>query len=433
MNYEESKDYIMHLNKFGMKLGLDRVEKILSYIDNPEKKFRSILVGGTCGKGSTVTMISSILRETGLIVGTFVKPHLFDFRERISVNGEMISETDFVRLVEKVKPFTEMVGKDFEKPTFFEFTTAVAFDYFAEKNVDIAVVEVGLGGRLDATNVLNPDVSVITNVSLEHTDILGDTVEKIAVEKGGIIKQNGTLVVYSDNIKVIDVVTKLCNSKNAKLITALELSNPVSIPKSNSFDFENTRINVPLGGKYQLNNIACALSAVLSMPEKIPTSAIKQGLENVKWPGRFEIVSDNPTIILDGAKDPTSMEKVMESLNMLKYEKLYTVISMSKDKIVSKIMEHAAKKTDHFILTKHNVLNRAVLPADLSKEAEKFEKEFTIVEDVKRAVEKAMEMAGPNDLILITGSLFTVAEAREMWFPNKANFGREFNENINTQ
>ncbi|UCC91377.1 MAG: bifunctional folylpolyglutamate synthase/dihydrofolate synthase, partial [Candidatus Aenigmatarchaeota archaeon] len=165
MNYDQAKDYIQHLNMFGMKLGLERIKNLLSRLGNPERGFRSILVGGTSGKGSTCVMIGSVLKEAGYRVGVFTKPHLWDFTERIVVDGERISEKDFIRFAEKVKPFADNVTKEIESPTFFEFLTALAFEYFREKEIEIAVLEVGLGGRLDATNVVNPEVSIITNVS----------------------------------------------------------------------------------------------------------------------------------------------------------------------------------------------------------------------------------------------------------------------------
>jgi dihydrofolate synthase/folylpolyglutamate synthase len=318
---------------------------------------------------------------------------------------------------------------EFETPTFFEFITAVAFEYFRDKGIDIAVVEVGLGGRLDSTNVLKPEISIITNVSLEHTDILGNTIEEITEEKAGIIKPRGTVIMGSDDVKVIEKLTNICRERNARLLTGSEIQNVTSTPKSNSFDYKGTSINVPLGGMFQLRNISCALEAMSLL--RVPPDAIKEGLEKVKWPGRFETVNETPTVILDGAKDADSMRKVMESLNMIKYDELYTVLSVSKDKLVSEIVKETAKKTDHFIITKHKVNGRGLDTEALAKETGKTGKDSLVIEDVKEAVKKAMELANHNDLILVTGSLFTAAEARELWFKNKSDFGREFNENLN--
>jgi dihydrofolate synthase/folylpolyglutamate synthase len=415
---------------FGIKLGLERIEHLLSSLGNPEKGFRSILVGGTNGKGSTCVMLGSILKEAGYKVGVFTKPHLWDFTERISVNGKRISEKDFVSFVEKIKPFADKTGKEIENPTFFEFVTSLAFEYFREKKIDFAVLEVGLGGRLDATNVVNPEVSIITNVSLEHTDILGKTIGKITKEKAGIIKGEGILVTGSENPKVLKTLKRICKERGAKFLKGMELKNAKSFSNGNSFEFERTRIFVPLAGRYQLSNIGCALAAINSLNKKIPVRAMKKGLEKVKWPGRFEIVNEKPLVLLDGAKDPESLSKVVESLDMLDYERLYTVLGVSKDKSIPEMVEEISKRTDFFILTKHKVMNRGADLEILRKEVEKQEKPFLIFDDVKNAVKKAEGLANKNDLILVTGSLFTVAEARELWFENKAGMGREFNENM---
>jgi dihydrofolate synthase/folylpolyglutamate synthase len=429
MNYRGATEYIQNLNKLGIKLGLDRVKRLLDLLGNPQNAFRSILVGGTSGKGSTTVMIGSVLKEAGFRTGVFTKPHLFDFRERIAVDGETITEKDFVRLVEKIKPLAERMRRESEYPTFFEFVTAMAFEYFREKNVGFAVLEVGLGGRLDATNVAKAEVSVITNVSLEHTEILGPTVEKIAVEKAGIVKENGILVDGSDDPKVLPVLEKICVDRNSRFVKAGKLKNAESTEQGNGFELDGVKIFVPLAGRYQLKNISCALAAIASLDEKIPARTIKKGLEKVRWPGRFEIVYERPRALLDGAKDSESIKCLMDSLDLITYGKLYCVFGVSNDKKADAMVNEASKKSDFFILTKHGVMGRGMEPELLAKEVKKCKKEFLIVPDVKSAVRKAIEIAGKNDLVLVTGSLFTVAEARELWFGGHAKMGREFNEN----
>ncbi|MFH1237202.1 MAG: folylpolyglutamate synthase/dihydrofolate synthase family protein [Candidatus Aenigmatarchaeota archaeon] len=431
MNYAEATGYIQRLNKFGMKLGLERVERLLGLLGNPQKSFRSVLVGGTSGKGSTTVMIGAVLREAGYRTGVFVKPHLSDFMERISIDGKMISERDFVSLVGKIKPFAERMRGEGESPTFFEFITAVAFEYFREQRVQFAAVEVGLGGRLDATNTLTPDVCVITHVSLEHTDILGNTVEKIAREKAGIVKMGGILVTGA-NEKALTVIEKICSERKAKLIKAAKLNNVESSEKGNSFDFEGMRIFIQMAGRFQINNAACALAALRALKPKISLDAIKKGFEKTRWIGRFELVNWHPKVLLDGAKDVTSMRSLAESLDLIKYDKLYTVFSASKDKLVPQMMAAIAVKTDFFVLAGHKVMGRAAGPEELAKEAKKHGKDFLVIEDVKSAVRKAIALAGDGDLILVTGSLFAVGEARELWFRKKARMGREFNENVRT-
>lgn len=430
MNCTQARDYIRNLNRFGMRLGLERVERMLSLMGNPERGFRSILVGGTSGKGSTCAMLGSVLKEAGYKVGLFTKPHLFDFRERISVNGGMISEGDLLRLVKRLKPLAERAGKGSETPTFFEFLTALAFEYFREKKIDIAVLEVGLGGRLDATNVVDAEVSVITNVSLEHTDVLGKTVEKVTREKAGIVKKGGTLVTGSDSPKVLRILREACKGRKAKFLRASKLEGTESSPKGNSFEFQGSRINVPLAGRYQLRNIGCVLTVLDSLGEKIPPGAVKKGLENVKWPGRFELMEGKPLVLLDGAKDVEALKRVGESLDLLDYERLYTVLGVSRGKKIPEMVREISRKTDFFLVTRHDVAGRAAGLETLIREADRNGRPFLVIENVKEAVEKAKSLAGENDLILVTGSLFTVAEARELWFRKNPRFGRELNESL---
>lgn len=424
MNYGEANEYISHLRRFGSRLGLGRIERLLSLLDNPEKNFRSIVVGGTSGKGSTCSMIGSVLREAGYSVGVFTKP-------TISVNGEVIPNREFARLTERIKPLAGKVERDFESPTFFEFLTALAFEYFRERRIDFAVLEVGLGGRLDSTNTVTPEVSVVTNVSLEHVHVLGKTVEKIAWEKGGIIKENGTAVTGSDDPRVMKVLRDICKERKAGLFRKFELKNAESFPKHNSFEFRGSKISVPLGGKFQISNIGCALRAVDLLKAEIPLRAIRDGLKKVKWYGRFEVMEEGPTIILDSAKDPLAVKKVFESLDMFAYEKLYTVFGPSKDKLIGGMVREASGKTDLFILTRHSTAGRAAEKDVLTGEVKKKGKEFIFVDDVRDAVKKAKELADRKDIILVTGSVFTAAEARRLWFRPKFRLGIGANEDAN--
>lgn len=433
MDYGEAKAYIQHLNLFGMKLGLSRIKKLLFLMGNPEKDFRSILVGGTSGKGSTAVMIASVLRESGFRVGLFTKPHLFDFTERVSINGKRITEKGLARLVGETVPFARKVARESESPTFFEFLAALAFRYFREKGVDFAVLEVGLGGRLDATNVVNPEVSVITNVSLEHTDILGKTIQKITMEKAGIVKEGGILVTGSDDTGALRVMRAVCKKRKAKLVRASVPEKASSSARGNAFIFRGLRIRIPLAGRFQLENVGCALAALGSLKARIPRSAVKKGLEKVEWPGRFEIMGRKPTVLLDGAKDPGGMRKVAESLDLIEYGKLYTVLGISNDKSIPKLIAEIAPKTDFFVLTRHQTMDRGADTELLREEVEKHRKPYLVFGTVEEAVEKAIALSGRDDLILVTGSLFTAAEAREMWCGKsgkKAGMGRDFNENL---
>jgi dihydrofolate synthase/folylpolyglutamate synthase len=440
MNYQDVTRYLYSLNLFGGKLGLERIERLLELMGNPQEKFKSILVGGTNGKGSTVVMISSILQEAGFKVGTFTKPHLSSFTERIVVNGKRIPEEDVVRIVEEVRSTIERMKEEsnFEHPTFFEVVIAITFRYFEEQKVDFAVLEVGLGGRLDATNVVNPLVSVITNVSLEHTQILGDTVLKIAKEKAGIIKKNGILITATEDDEVFNLFRRICKEKKSKIFRVGRDIEFESLASSitgqeftiNGFNGRYDDLYIPLLGKHQLANAATAVGAIEALRFHgivIPEETIREG---VKWPGRLEIVQKNPFVVLDCAKDPEAMKKLKEAvLDIFNYEKLILVISISSDKDFRSMLNEIIPISDSIIITKHKVMNRGIDPKILAEEVKKFKKEFVIVEDVKDAVRKALNLANEKDMILVTGSLFTVAEARELWFKEvNIRWGRELNE-----
>lgn len=396
-----------------MKLGLQRVEYLLSVIGNPHGKLKFIHVGGTAGKGSTVAMISSILKEAGYKVGRYTSPHLSSFTERIVINDDRISEDEIVRQFEELKPIVDEMG---DKPTFFELTTTIALKYFYEQKVDFVVLEVGLGGRLDATNVVTPSVSVITNVGLEHTEILGNIVEEIAGEKAGIIKENGILVTAADG-KVYSILETICKQKKSKIIRV-----------------SNSEVNYKLGllGNYQKINAAVALAVINELRNfeiNISKDAIKEGLLKVKWSGRFEIMQENPLVILDCAKDPLAMNKLAGSLKSYFGDgDLILVISISSDKKISPMLKEIAPISKLIVITRHKVSDRAADTSLIANEVGKYGKDYLIVDDVKKAVVKAIEFAGESDVVCVTGSVFTVGEARELWYPEKVLWGRELNE-----
>ena len=418
MNYQDVTDYIYNLQRFGIKLGLTNITHLLELIGNPQKNYKTILVGGTSGKGSTVAMISSILQEAGFRVGTFTSPHLSSFTERIIVNKKRIPEKDVVRIINEIKPAMDEMEKDprFQHPTFFEVTTALAFKYFSEQKVDFAVLEVGMGGRLDATNVVDSLVSVITNVYLEHTKYLGNTVKKIAREKAGIIKNNGMLITSTEDDEVFSLFKKICEEKNSRIFRVRG----------------KIKYKIPLLGDHQLWNASAAVGAIESLKFHditIPEGAIKNGLKNVKWPGRLEIIQRKPLVVLDCAKDPVAMRKLKEALANFKYDKLILVISISSDKDIQSMMNEIVPISDFVLITKHKVMGRGTDPKILAKKVKKHSKDFMIIEDVKDAVKKGLSLSGNKDMMLVTGSLFTVGEARELWFKEvNLGWGREFNE-----
>ena len=443
MNYQDVTNYLYSLNMFGGKLGLSRVVRLLQLMGNPEKKFKSVIVGGTNGKGSTVAIIFSILREAGYKVGMFTKPHLSSFTERIIVNNKRIDEESVVKIIEEIRNKIEIMKKDlaFEHPTFFEVVIALTFRYFEQQKVDFAVLEVGMGGRLDATNVVDPLVSVITNVSLEHTKILGDTVLKIANEKAGIIKQNGILITATEDDEVFSLFKKICEEKKSKIyrvgqdITFEKLNSDISGQnfkvKSIFNDYEN--LYIPLLGDHQLVNACCAIAAVECLRFNdiiILPDIIEKGLRTVKWPGRLEIIQEKPLVVLDSAKDPLAMRKLKDAVQKnFKYKKLILVISISSDKDIHSMLSEIVPISDFVILTRHKVMKRAANPELLSLMVEEYSKDFIVIDNVKDAVREALSRANKKDMILVTGSLFTVGEARELWYKHgDVRWGRELNE-----
>jgi dihydrofolate synthase/folylpolyglutamate synthase len=428
--YRETIDWLFHIQRFGSKLGLKYVSHLLGLIGNPHEKFRSIHLTGTNGKGSTTAMIASILRAAGFRVGMYTSPHLSDFTERIIVDGGQIPIEDVVRIVGEIRPFVDEMSRNpnLRHPTFFEVITAVAFKYFAEQGVDFAVLEVGMGGGLDATNVVRSLVSVITNVSLEHTEVLGKTVLEIAREKAGIIKPGGVLITATADDEVYDLFRDVCLRTGSRIF---RVGTDIRFRKLGS-DLEGQRFQLDglvhrfeelfmlLLGDHQLLNAAAAVGAVEALVYHgitIPKESIADGLRTVRWPGRLEIVQRHPLVVLDCAKDPEAARAVKEAVQKeFKYDRLIAVVSISSDKDIATMIGQLAQAADLFVITAHGVMGRAAEPARIAEEVEKHSKPYEIVLSVKDAVRRAIELAGGDDMVLVIGSVFLVGEARELWF-----------------
>ncbi|MCS7138616.1 MAG: bifunctional folylpolyglutamate synthase/dihydrofolate synthase [Crenarchaeota archaeon] len=413
----------------GIKLGLDIIKGFLEELGNPERDYPIILVGGTNGKGSTVATISSILRESGFRVGTFTKPHLCRFTERIVVDGEEMDRKEVVEYYWRMREVGEKVSEKLGRfPTFFEFSTAMAFEYFSKKNVDVAVVEVGMGGRLDATNACDPLVSVITNVSLEHTKYLGDTVEKIAFEKSGIIRP-GRPTVSACSGPALRVIEERCRELGSEL-TLVGRDVKYEVLKSDLSGLEMNMtlkeivlkdLKVSLRGRFQAENVSTAVASVLKFFESIGQSnfnenVLKKSLSKVSWPGRLEPISMKPLVILDCAKDPAAAEALVSSIKeIMPDEKFTTVVSISSDKDYVKILNSLSKITGKFILTRHSVMGRALPTESMAEVLNGLKAKFISEPTVKDAVKKALSSVGEDGKILVTGSVFTVGEARILW------------------
>lgn len=414
MNYTEAIEYLNSFGRFGSKLGLERIERLLELMGNPHQKFKSIHIGGTNGKGSVAAMVSSILYEQGFDVGLYTSPHLDDFRERIIVNKEWISRKELAKLVGEVKPLVKKV-ETLSHPTFFEVATAIAFRFFSQREVDYAVVEVGLGGRLDATNVIRPQVSVITNVGLEHTDVLGSSISSIAWEKGGIIKEGVPVVTAERKKEALDVFKKICRERNAELISIqdVKIENARCDLAGCRFDLKTEwrsySLKVNLLGEHQVENAALAVLAA----ERLGASkrAIEDGLRRAGWPGRLEVVGRKPFVVMDCAHNPPAMRALKNSLKLFRYDRLILVIGIMKDKAIHDMLEEIAPAADYIIINKPK-LERAAEPEVIRREAEKFGKSIKVVKDVKRSVRYAESIAGRSDLVLITGSIYMLSEAR---------------------
>jgi len=463
---ERMVSYLYSLNRKGPKLGLERVADLLTRLDEPQNSFTPVLVGGTNGKGSTTAILSTILRQSGYRVGTYTSPHLTNITERIAFNGKPIPEDALFRIVERIRSVSEEMEKEgLSPPTFFETMTAAAFIYFKEKECDFAVLEVGMGGRLDATNVTNPPVSIITNISLEHTKILGDTKVKIAGEKAGIIKRNGLLITATRDEDVFDVFERTCRecgSRIARIGRDIKYEKKTNTNEKIADDFysqcfdmtsesENREkisfsdLRLRLLGDHQLDNASCAIAAALELErlgfKKISDSSIRQGLENVVWPGRFEIVQRDPLVILDSAKDLEAMKALRANIEMYSQSiraqnsigggnrKLVLVVSISSDKNYQGMLDTIIPLADEVIASAHAVRNRSLEPGIIAERCIALSKKYLIIRDVKIATEKALAMAGKDGIVLVTGSVFTVGEAREIWVTNpEGRLGRELNE-----
>ena len=416
--YDEALRWLFKLQRFGVKLGLDNVRELLSHLGDPHGKFRSVHVAGTNGKGSVCTFLSSALKEASYKVGMYTSPHVLRYNERMQINGEEISDERVMEYVNKIRPIAERMGEDPTKhPTFFEFTTAMGFSYFADENVDIAVVEVGMGGRLDATNVITPEVAVITHLALEHTEHLGKTLERIAKEKAGIIKPGVPVVSAEEN----PVVRKTCEERGCEL-TVVEEEYPY---ERTSFDTSGQRLwvgepsrefEIPLLGSYQLQNAATAY-AVLDVLRKgehdVPAEAIRRGFANAKWPARLEVVRQKPTVIIDSSHNPDGMRNLRDALlETTKNDHITFVVGVMSDKDVSPMLEAIVPVAGRIICTKPDYW-RAMDPEEIAREAAKSVDEVEVAPTVPEAIERALSVSGGRGVICVTGSIFIAGEATE--------------------
>lgn len=420
--FQDAYDWLCSFDKYGWIFGLERITVLLEQFGNPHKDLKVIHVAGTNGKGSVCKYISSILQKAGYTVGLYLSPHIERFSERIVVNNQEISKGDFARLVSQVRPIVDSMKKQNNTPTFFEIVTALAFLHFKDSTVDYAVVEVGLGGRFDATNVVSPLVSVITNISLEHTDILGKDIVSIASEKAGIIKDHVPVVsaAMQDARVTIERVAKERNAQVTWVDQTLWRRKAYQGGEQEFMiqgSFKDYSVKTSMLGQHQGENIALAIAAVEQLQMGgvyLTDSDIQDGIETAVHPGRMEIISEEPLILLDGAHNPAGMSMLVQTLRQdFSDHRLIVVLGVLKDKDLKTIVSTIVPISDVIIVTKSSN-PRAADPQVLRELIKSYDVNKTVfVEDViTSAIDHAKRIAKQKDLICVTGSLFTVGEAR---------------------
>jgi dihydrofolate synthase/folylpolyglutamate synthase len=443
MNYQQTLDYIYaqlpmftRVGQQAYKSDLDNTIELCRRLDNPQNKFKSIHIGGTNGKGSTSHMLAAILQTAGYKIGLYTSPHLKDFRERIRVNGQMISEHEVIDFVAFQRKNIEEIN-----PSFFEMTVALAFDIFAREKVDIAVIEVGLGGRLDSTNIITPILSVITNIGWDHMNILGDTLQLIAAEKAGIIKPGIPVIIGELQPEVAEIFIQKAKRQNAEIIFASEeieveaesgkQERESRKQKAESFlniltihhsaltthhsPLTTHHFQLDLTGTYQLKNIKTVLCAVDELRKQgftITDEHIKTALRQVKkltgLHGRWETLSNNPLTICDTGHNPQGIQEVLKNISAVKYDRLHFVIGMVNDKDSSKVLAMLPKNAVYYFCKPD--IPRGLEAESLRAQAENFGLHGNAYISVKAALSAAQKNAGINDLVFIGGSTFVVAE-----------------------
>jgi len=421
MNYSAAIAYLYSLQKHGIKLGLETMAALMGRLDKPHERFRTLHIAGTNGKGSTAAMTAAVLQAAGFRVGLYTSPHLVDFRERIRVNGQMIDEEHVSQLTQQIRD----VCRGDLSPTFFESTTAMAFQYFADASVDVAVVEVGLGGRFDATNVVQPIACAITTIALDHQEYLGPTLSSIAAEKAGIIKPRIPVIVGQLDAEAEETIERIALERRAPMYRLNRDFQTIGTSTS-GFDYRGVSsrrdgLTCPLAGRHQLDNAACALALLEAAAAEgflAPEEAVREGLRSVKWEGRLEIVERAPTIVLDGAHNPAAASVLADSLAEMMQERprgrLILVLGMMRDK------NHRG-----FIMPLRQLVSEVVLTqADLPRSATVSELRVSLQDWMPflheapvpvDALALAKQLAGPEDVICVTGSLMLVGDVTAIY------------------
>lgn len=434
MNFTESLTVLTELTKFGINLGLERITSLLDFLGNPQDRLNCIHIGGTNGKGSTTAMLSAVLTAAGYKVGTYTSPHLISYTERFVIDGRPIPENEFASLLEELVPvFSRVREKTGESPSEFEVLTALAFVWFYRNGVDVAVMEVGLGGDIDSTNVIKkPLLSIITNVTLDHPDYLGGNVAEIAGHKSGIIKQGCPVITASEDGTVINIIRSKADRLQAPfhLVSSecawQELHSGIDGQRFNlivkspgtSLEKEYQDIYLPLSGPHQMKNAATAVLALEVLGKtgwRVSEEAVRLGLSRVAWPGRLELLKREPYIVIDGAHNPAGMETLACWLAAQrdKVRKVILVIGMLADKDRAASVAYIEPLVDKIIITKPHS-PRAGNWQEMSSYFTDTGRVVLVIEDLPDALSAALLSADKSDLVLVTGSLYLIGEARRL-------------------
>ncbi len=412
----EALQWTYDLQKFGIKFGLSSTARLLKGLGDPHRGLRCIHIAGTNGKGSAAAMLSAALTRAGYPVGFYSSPHLVKFNERFRLRDADIDDAGVLELINRVRAVVD----EQELPTFFEFVTAMAFDYYARAGADPVILETGMGGRLDATNIVTPLVSVITNIARDHEDYLGQGILTIAGEKAGIIKAGTPLVTYAAQQGVLRLLAETCARQQAPMYVG---GKDFRARGRGAGRFSYAGLGTRLGGlrtnllgRHQYRNAAVALAVMELLRARgveIPEAAIREGLTQVRWPGRLELIRTHPRLILDGAHNPAAAGVLADTLkHTLSHRRLILVLGIMADKEIEGILTKLLPLADAVVFSRPEY-SRAATPEALARKAAGAAGESYVIPELPTAIEKALSLAGEDDLVVITGSLFTVGEARD--------------------
>ncbi len=412
----DALDWVYDLQKYGIKFGLSSTARLMAGLNNPQHNCRYLHIAGTNGKGSVAAMLSSILTMSGYNVGFYSSPHLINFQERFRFKDQDIGDAEVLSLINQVRRVVDKA----ELPTFFEFVTAMALLYYAQKKADPVILETGMGGRLDATNIVQPLLTIITNIAMDHREFLGNKIQAIAAEKAGIIKPGIPVITYVRQPSALIPIHAAAETLRSPIYYGGKDFQTRSQGRGR-FRYQGlsktlTGLKTNLVGRHQYRNAAVALTAVEVLQAQgweISETAIRQGLQQVRWPGRLEVVSSQPMVVLDGAHNPAAAATLAQALERdLSYRRLILVLGIMADKDISGILRRLLPRADVVIFSRPRY-ERAATPETLESLAKNVSQETYVIPDLKAAIQKARTLAGAEDLIVVTGSLFTIGEARE--------------------